>query len=203
MRKVPLLVYLLLLFVFSVSAQNPNAPSPSAAYYPVDPMAKISDDVSKITFAVTGLTKQMKAFVDKFEKVGGITFNEKQQRLILGMELLTRAEARVAVLQKSQIELTEKLNESRAKLTQAEIDLRPRSIDRSVQYAGTTETDELRDARRTKLEREKTSLTQLVQQISGNLAETNDALREAQLLATRLRKLYLPQIEKEIYETIQ
>src|SRR4051812_33879995 len=160
----------LALFVFGLTtfaaAQQPQTPPPpNASYYPTDPMGGILVELTKISGSVNSLTRQMKAFVDKFEKVGGSSFNEKQQKLILGMELLTRAEARVAVLQKAQIELTEKLNETRTKLTQNEIDLRPGGVEKSVVYEGTTRTDEIREARRTRLQSERVSLTQLNQQI--------------------------------------
>lgn len=202
MRNVPLLVCLLLLMTIGCLGQGgqPVTTSPAAPYYSSDPLANISVEVTKMSVSVGKLTAQMKLFVDKFEKVGGITFNEKQQKLILAMELISRAEARVAVLQKAQIDLTEKLNQSRNRLTQVEVDLRPASIERSVTFTGTTQTEELRDARKTRLQAERTNLTQLVQQITSNLAETNEALREAQILAARLRKIYLPQIEREMYE---
>ena len=201
MRTSPLLVVLLVLLgVCPLRAQTTQPVPPNASFYATDPMNGVLAEVEKISASVNALTKQMKTFVDKFEKVGGTTFNEKQQRLILGLELLTRAEARVTNFQNAQIELTQKLNETRNRLSQVEVELRPRSIDRSVAFEGTTETEELRDARRTRLQAERQNLTQLVQQIQANLAENERALRDAQLLAERLRKLYLPQIEREIYE---
>lgn len=187
--------------ICSANAQGPGQPaSPNAAFYPTDPMGGILIELQRISSSVNSLTKQMANFVDKFEKVGGATFTEKQQRLVLGMELLSRAEARVGVLQKSQIELTEKLNETRGKLTQVEIDLRPPKINNSVAFEGTTQTEEIRDARTRKLQAERVSLTQLQRQIESNLLETNKALQDAILLAERLRKQYLPQIERELYD---
>lgn len=187
--------------MWSVHAQGSGQPaSPNAAFYPTDPMGGILIELQRISSSVNSLTKQMASFVDKFEKVGGATFSEKQQRLILGMELLTRAEGRVAVLQKAQIDLTEKLNETRGKLTQVEIDLRPPKINNSVAFEGTTQTEEIRDARTRRLQADRVSLQQLQRQIESNLVETNKALQDAIMLAERLRKLYLPQIEREIYD---
>ena len=174
--------------------------SPNAAFYPTDPMASLVGEVTKISTSVQSLTKQMKLFVDKFEKVGEITFDDKQKKLILAMELLGRAEARAATLQRAQIDVSEKLNENRTKLAQVEIDLKPSSIDRTVALVGTTQADELRENRRVRLTAERATLSQLVQQLQSNLAETSDGLRDAQLLVVRLRKLYLPQIEKELFE---
>lgn len=195
---------LLAVFLFSVSLSNTPAQAPTGTpvYAAGDPLTNISVEMTRVSANVSALTRTLKTFVDKFEKVGGITFNEKQQKLILGMELLQRAEARLAVLQRSQIELVEKLNETRAKLAQNEIDARPRNIDRSFAMAGTTELQELRDNRREKLQTERANLMMLSQQIQSNVAETTEAVREAQSLVNRLRRLYLPQIERELYEQL-
>lgn len=174
--------------------------STSPAYTSPDPMVNISLELTKISRSVTTLSDHLKDFVAKFEKVGGTTFDEKQQKLVLGMELLVRAEQRVATLQKFQIEMVEKQNETRSKLTQTETDLRPRNIDRSVIFEGTTETEELRDARRTRLQADRISLSQLLQQIQSNLQETTESLKEAQTMVVRLRKQILPDIEREFYD---
>jgi hypothetical protein len=201
MRKSFLLVPLFLVLFSVVSFAQTT--SPTAAYYSPDPMVNISNEMTKILGSVLRLTDQMKTFVEKFEKVGGLTFNEKQQKLVLGLEILLRAEARVAGFQKGQIDLTEKFNETRNKIAQIDQDLKPLSIDRSVAFAGTTQTEELRDSKRAKLMAEKTSLTELQRQIQNNLSDTNEALRDAQSLAARLRRLYLPQIERELSDQQQ
>jgi len=165
----------------------------------VDPLTNISNEMGKVSKQVTTLSETLKRFVDKFEKVGGITLNEKQQRLIMGMEMLTRSELRVATLQKSQADLTEKLNATTTRLAQVEIELRPRNIANSTTFEGTTETEELRESRQIRLQSERANLRRLQQQINANLEETNEVLREARSLADRLRKIFLPQIEQEIY----
>jgi len=200
MTKVFLLAVLSL--ILSLSDSIGQSPTATPGYVAGDPIANISAEMTKVSANVTALTKTLRSFVEKFEKVGGITFNEKQQKLILGMELLQRAESRLAVLQKSQIELVEKLNETRAKLAQNEIDARPRNIDRSLAMEGTTELQELRDNKREKLQTERSNLTMLSQQIQSNLADTTEGVRDAQSLVNRLRRLYLPQIERELYEQL-
>jgi hypothetical protein len=87
----------------------------------------------------------------------------------------------------------------RTRLTEIESELRPRNIENSVALAGTTEAEELRDTKRQKLMNERAALNTLLQQIQSNLAEANDNVREAQALAYRLRRTFLPQIEQEIY----
>ena len=189
------------IFLFLVCvASGVLAQTPSSTYRPVDPMAAISNDVNQISTSVKKLTETLKAFVDKWEKVSGLTLTEKQQKLVLGMELLTRTEIRVTNFQKAQIELTEKLNATRSRLSQVETDLRPRNLNNSTAFEGTTEAQELRDSRQSKLQSERISLTALLTSIQGNLAETNDNLKDAQGLADRLRRIFLPQVERELYD---
>ncbi|MFT3745179.1 MAG: hypothetical protein QM785_12910 [Pyrinomonadaceae bacterium] len=198
MRKSALFVFA---FLFSssiiVSAQG-NGPGQPAA--PIgDPMVSIATDLRNVSRSLTTLNDRMKAFVDKFDKVGGLNFTEKQLEMVLGMELLVRAEQLIATHQKTQIELTEKLNDTRGKLAQVDIDLRPRTIDRSVALVGTTETEEWRDNRRQKLTAERQSLAQLMSQIQDGLTENNEKLRNATILANNLRRQYLPLIDREMF----
>ncbi len=179
----------------SLAALGQNPPEAAS-----DPMANIAVELTRVRSAVTALSRSMLDFVSKFEKVGGVTINEKQQKLIVAMEVLQKAEARLATLQQAQVLQVEKLNETRAKLAQNEIDSRPRNIDRSFAMEGTTELVELRENKIAKLQAERVNLTLLARQLESNLAETNEAVREAQLMVNRLRKLYLPQVERELLE---
>lgn len=198
MRKSALFVFA---FLFSssiaVSGQVTGSGQPAA---PIgDPIASIATDLRRMSTSVQTLNERLQKFVDKFEKLGGLSFTEKQLELVLGMELLVRAEQLIATHQKTQIELTEKLNETRGKLAQVDVDLRPRTIDRSVALVGTTETEELRDNRRQKLTAERQSLSQLMSQIQDGLTENNEKLRTATILANNLRRQYLPMIDREMF----
>jgi hypothetical protein len=190
--------FLVGVFVLGVSATafsqgmnvGPPASTPDATMVLVE--------LTKISRSVQTLGESFKVFADKFETPRGSTLNEKQQKMLLAMNTLVAAEQRVSTFQNQQIDLVQKLNDSRSKLAQVEMDLRPRNIDRSVQFEGTTETEELRDAKRQKLNTERTTLGQLISQIQSQLIDVSDNLREAQSFATRLRKLILPQIEREL-----
>ena len=163
-----------------------------------DPLSVIAGDMARITVSVQTLNKTLKDFVDKFAKVEGIALSEKQQRLVMGLEILVRAEQRAATLQKFQIELVEKEGTTRARLTQVERDSREPSIERSVALEGSTQAPEIKESRRRMLQEERVSLTALLQQIQSNLSDTNHNVREAQLLVQRLRRTFLPQIEREL-----
>ncbi len=195
--KISPLPVLILAFVCSALGQD-RASSPSPQQPPLDPIASISVDLSNISRSVQQLSERLKLFVDKFEKVGGLTLSEKQQRFVMGLEILVRSEQRVATLQKAHTDLIEKQIQVKSRLTQIELELRPQSIERSTTFEGSTQTVEIRENRRDKFVAEQRSLTQLLQQIDRNVSEAEASLREAQSHVVRLRRSLLPQIEKEI-----
>ena len=199
--KVFPLAVLIFALVCSVSAQTGNTGNTGFAQQqqpPLDPMASIAVEINSISRSVAQLSERLKQFVDKFEKVGGLTLSDKQQKFVMGLEILVRSEQRVAALQKAHTELIEKQVQVRSRLTQIELDLRPQSIERSTVFEGSTQTVEIRENRRDKLLAEQRSFTQLLQQIERNVYEAEASLREAQSHVARLRRSLLPQIEKEI-----
>jgi hypothetical protein len=192
----------ILLLAFSCASY---AQADRSTYVPpqqsLDPMANISMELSRISRSVTQLSERLGQFVDKFEKVGGLTLTEKQQRFVMGLEILVRSEQRVATLQKAHTELIEKQVQVKSRLAQIDIDLRPQSIERITQLEGSTQTVEIRENRRERLGAEQRSMLQLLQQIDRNIAEAEASLREAQAHVFRLRRTLLPQIEREIEST--
>ena len=123
---------------------------------------------------------------------------ERQQKLLLGFEVLNRAEQRVEILQKFQIELTQKEGEVKTRIGQVEEASFPDSIERSIAVIGTTRGEEMREGRRQILDSERKSLQNLLAQIRRNLLQTNEELRQAEILVNTLRRKILPQIESEI-----
>jgi hypothetical protein len=200
MKIVPLLIFVLATASW-ISAQADQAGHGPPQTAVLDPMASISIELTNISKSVQQLSERLKSFVDKFEKVGGLSLTEKQQRFIMGLEILVRSEQRVAILQKAHTELIEKHIQVKSRMTQVELELRPQSIERTTQLEGSTQTVEIRENRRERLVAEQRSLQQLVTQIERNIAEAEFGLREAQAHVSRLRRSLLPQIEREISES--
>ena len=146
------------------------------------------------------MNRSLKDFFDKFAKVEGISLNEKQQRLVTGMQLLVQAEQRLATQQKFQVELVEKEASLRSRLSQVEIDLNPQQLDRSVAFEGSSQTPEIKDNRRRALQAERASLQAVLQQLQSNLQEASRSVRDAQSLVERLRRSFLPLVERELIE---
>ena len=197
MKIFPLTIFTLALSFASHAQPDRTSNIPA----PLDPIANISIELSRISRSVAQLSDRLGQFVDKFEKVGGMTLTEKQQRMVMGLEILVRSEQRVATLQKAHSELVEKQIQVRSRLTQIDLELRPQSIERTTQLEGSTQTVEIRENRRDRLVAEQRSLALLLQQIDRNIAEAESSLREAQAHVSRLRRSLLPQIEKEIEGT--
>jgi len=185
----------LILTAASAEARS-QTPPPGQA----DANSSMAYDISRIAASVQQMTSTLKDFVDKFAKVEGISLAEKQQRMVAGMQLLIQAEQRAAGIEKRQIELVEKEGQSRARLVQVENELNPQSIDRSVALEGSTQTPEIKEARRRALQAERISLSSIVQQLQSSLRDASNDLRDAQLLVLRLRRTFLPQVERELSE---
>lgn len=193
------LLSIVFLNVSTLSAQeiqNPNSPVPAAQ--PVNVFDNISLEITKISKSLTSFNKRLKDLLDQFALNKGNYLNERQQKLLLGFEILNRAEQRLEILQKFQIELAEKEVAVKSRLIQVEQEMRPDSVDRNIAFVGTTRTEEFRDSRRRALESEKSNLSALLSQIQRNLVQTSNELRQAETLVLNLRKKILPQIELEI-----
>ena len=185
---------------FCVVSANAQYPTAQPVNISADSVAGIAAELANISRGVQVMNERLKAVLDKNSISGGGVITDQRQKIALGIQALTAAEQRVIQLQGSQFDLTQRLNDTRGKLSQTEIDLRPRNIDRSFVFEGTTETEELRESRRQKLTADRQNLQQLLQQLQSSLADTSDQLRDAQSFANRLRRIYLPQMEREMTE---
>ena len=196
--KLKLCVLSILIFAAAIAVPAQQASNSNSI--PYDPNANVPFDLARIANSVQTLSRTFKEFVDKFAKVDGLTLGEKQQKLVTGMQLLVQNEQRVATLQKFQIDMAEKESQIRSRLAQIDIDLNPQSIDKSMQFEGSTQTPEIKENRRRTLTAERNSLQPVLQQVQNNLQDTSYSVREAQALVQRLKQTFLPQIEKALGE---
>ncbi len=195
------LVLVLFIFIFANASygQTIESPTGSNTTIPtVSPLDNISIETSKISKSLTTLNKRIKDLLDQIALNKNSPLNERQQKMLLGFEILNRAEQRLEILQKFQIELSEKELTVKSRQAQIEQEIKPESIDRSIAFVGTTKSDEMRDSRRRAFEFERNSTQNLLSQIQRVLVQTNAELRAAELLVQNLRKKILPQIEMEI-----
>lgn len=118
----------------------------------------------------------------------------KQKRLLLNLDILTRAEQRSETLRKQIFDLLEKESDIRSKMDRVDYELRPEMIDRSISFAGTLRPEELRAARRKSLESEKSNL----QTLANEIAKTRSTLEATLLRSDGLVEKLRTKLEKEI-----
>jgi hypothetical protein len=123
---------------------------------------------------------------------------DKQSRIANGLDILTRAEQRAEIMRKQLLELIEKETLSRSRLVQIEEELRPESIERTMNMVGTTRTVEVREVRRRVLENERRGFENLLSQTAQSRLRLEEDVKQADGLVSRLRQRILPVIEKEI-----
>ena len=167
---------------------------------PPDPLQNISQEITKISKSVQTFNQNLKEMIEKLTDGKNAQFTDRQQKLLLGFEVLNRAEQRVEILQKFQIELTQKEGEVKTRMGEVQEASFPDSIDRSIAMIGTTRGEEMRENRRQTIDSERRSLQALLTQIKNNLQQTTEELRRAENFVNNLRKRILPQIEREILD---
>ncbi|MGI9054653.1 MAG: hypothetical protein ACR2F2_02490 [Pyrinomonadaceae bacterium] len=122
----------------------------------------------------------------------------KEKKLLMSLDILSRAEQRTESLQKQLYEVIEKENAVKARIEQLTYDMRPEMIDRNVAFAGSLRPEDLRDARRKSLESEKTNLESLVAQLQSNRAKLEQSVERADFLVEKIRLKF----EKEIDDAL-
>lgn len=124
-------------------------------------------------------------------------YDERQKRLLLNLDILTRAEQRSESLRKQYFEMVEKENTANTRLSQIEVDIRPEVIERSVQMVGSLRPEELRDSRRRSLESERRNVQAMLAEIQSAKNGLAVSLQRSDQLVERLRA----RLEKEIEDS--
>ncbi len=124
--------------------------------------------------------------------------DDKQKRLLLNLDILTRAEQRAETLRKQLYDAIEKENTIKTRLDQLSIDMRPEMIDRQIAFAGTLRPEELRDIRKKNLEVERTNLQTLLTDIQTVRSGLEQSVQRAQQLVEKLRT----KLEKDIDDSL-
>jgi hypothetical protein len=138
--------------------------------------------------------QELKNRIKKLESGRKVSYDEKQKRLMLNLDILSRAEQRTEGLRKQLFEMIEKENTVKSRLDQIEFDSRPEMIERTLQMAGSLRPEEIRDSRRRSLQAERTNLQTLLTEIQTTRANLNTNLIKADQMVERLRQ----KLEKDI-----
>jgi hypothetical protein len=145
--------------------------------------------------------KEMSSRIKNLESGKANEYDEKQKRLLLNLDILTRAEQRAESLRKQLFEMVEKESSIKTKLDQIENDIRPEVIERQVAFAGTLRPEELREMKRKNLDIERKNLQALALQIQSTRANLEANVLKADLLVDKLRAKLEKDIDDALVET--
>lgn len=211
----------LAIFVFAVasgvlaaSAQPKSRPKPLATPVPTltgaeiisraedyqDPPRtepQVEKPVEKPATTTSARIKELTERIKKLEETREATYDDKQKRMLLNLDILTRAEQRSESLRKQLFEMIEKENSIKMRLDQIDLDARPEAIERSLQMAGSLRPEDVRESRRKTLLAEKNNLAALLLQIQQNRSNLEMSVNKADLMVEKLRA----KLEKDIDES--
>lgn len=126
--------------------------------------------------------------------------SNKQKKMMMYLDLLTKTEQRAASLQKQLFDLIEKQNDLNTRIKQINYQMRPEIINSSTALIGSLRPEDLREQRKQTLELEKESVEALLQQIEGNRANLAESVRKADLLVERIRAKFDTIVDEALSE---
>jgi hypothetical protein len=136
---------------------------------------------------VNSRIQELNARIKSLESGSRNEYDEKQKRLLLNLDILSRAEQRAESLRKQLFEMVEKESSVRTRLEQIQYDARPEMIDRSLAFAGSLRPEEIRDQRKKSLEAERKNLELLLTQIQTSRASLEENVQKADFLVEKVR----------------
>ncbi|HEV7799307.1 MAG TPA: hypothetical protein VGO73_14200 [Pyrinomonadaceae bacterium] len=173
------------------TADQPDAvpePTPETTPPKKSPKPSADGDMQK---TINALSNQVDRLNDK------LTQMQQNDRTLIDMERLTRAEQRAESLRSQQVDVEGKLADLQSKLDQIEYQLRPENIDRAAGY-GTVHPEEARDARRRQLENERARVQAQIRILETSRVRLETALRTADEEVDSLRrKIELQQAQQD------
>jgi len=142
--------------------------------------------------------KELNERVKKLEASQGNTYDERQRRLKMNLDILKSAEERADSMRDRLFDMIEKENKIKAQLDQIDYDSRPENIEKLLQLGGSLRPEEVRENRRKSLASEKANLQSLLTQIQTTRANLEASLHKAEQMVERLRA----KTEKDIDDSL-
>ena len=131
---------------------------------------------------INALSNQVNKLTDK------LTQMQSNERSLIDMERLTRAEQRSESLRQQQLEAEVKLTDLHSQLDQVEYSIKPENIERAMAGYGTTRPEEARDMRRRQLENERARLQTQIKLLETSRARLEVAVANADAEVDMLRR---------------
>lgn len=132
---------------------------------------------------VNKLSTQVNQLKDKLGQM------EEQQRTLVNLERLTRAEQRAEGLRAQLRDVQTREADLGARADQLDEALKPENIERAVSVYGTTRPEEARDQRRRQLENERARVRTQLDQLAASRAHLESSIANADAEADHIRQL--------------
>ncbi|HMJ08506.1 MAG TPA: hypothetical protein VK468_05850 [Pyrinomonadaceae bacterium] len=187
--------------IFSPAQSSQPIAAPSYSAGPIlntETLDTMAANVARISRSVDAMNKNWGSFFSTFSSNQGLRLSEKQQKLLMGLEVLNRMEQSLATNQKQKLDYIERLSKFRLQLSTVTDDLLPQSLDRYVALRGTTDAEELRDIRRQALSKERQELSTVVSQLQRDLDRLSDDIRRSESQLATLRARIFGEVEREL-----
>jgi uncharacterized phage infection (PIP) family protein YhgE len=159
---------------------------------------KRQTETESLTEQLNKRIKELNSRIQSLESNKQNQYDEKQKRLLLNMDILSRAEQRAESLRKQLFEVIDKESQIQTRLDQLSFDLRPEMLERSVAFAGSLRPEEIRETRRKSLDSEKRNLENLLTQIQNSRLSLERNVQKADELVEKVRF----KLEKEIDDAL-
>jgi len=211
------LVLFIGVFASSIAAQGHRKPKPLATPPPALTGAEIISQAGNESEPVSAPPEEkpvkpaptnaerLKQLNDRVKKLeGGQTYEDRQKRVMMNLDILTRSEQRADSLRKQLFEMIEKENSINIRLDQIEYDIRPEVIERStVQISGSLRPEEIREGRRKSLASERANLQALLTQVQATRASLDATLQRAEQMVEKLRVKAEKDIDDSLEEKVE
>ncbi len=171
-----------------ILGETPQLPPTTNDSTPVPPPP------GEINIEVDARIKELNERIRSLESNSKSEYDQKQKRLALNLDILTKAESRAESLRKQLFEMVEKEASVQNRLEQISFDARPEMIERSTAFSGSLRPEEIREQRRKSFDAEKRNLETLLIQIQSSRASLEENVQKADYLVEKVRL----KLDKEI-----
>ncbi len=164
----------------------------------VEPETQTEEDLRRKLDEEIARVKELKSRISSLESNKEQPYDANQKRLLLNLDILSRAEQRSETLRKQLFEMIEKENAIKTRIDQISYDSREEIIRMSTATIGSLRPEDVRDARQKALKSEKANLESLLEQIQTNRAALELSVSRADAMVEKIRL----KLEKEIDDAL-
>lgn len=172
--------------------ETPDEPVTTNVPAPVETLDQKIDRLNKSMREINTRMKSLETSKQNEE-------DERRKRLMMNLDILTRAEQRSESLRKQLFEIVEKESQMRLKLETIEYEGRPDVIERQVSTTGSLRPEELREMKRKNVEAQKASVEALLLDIRSRRTNLEESVRKSDELVDKLRAV----LEKDINDALE